>query len=143
MMIFVSLTRLRVRSFRFVPRFVLYTFRSVRQVKKAPGFQQGALLADRSWTFWTMTAWDTQESMRQFMTTGSHSRAMPHLLDWCDEASVAHWSQPETTLPSWTEADKRLREGGRASKVRNPSPDHPTLRFRAPRTTGGAAIRRS
>ena len=142
-MIFVSLTRLRVRSFRFVPRFVLHTLRSVRQVKKAPGFQHGALLPDRSWTFWTMTAWDTQESMRQFMTTGTHSRAMPHLLDWCDEASVAHWSQPETTLPSWTEADKRMREGGRASKVRNPSPDHATLSFRTPRTTGHASIRRS
>jgi heme-degrading monooxygenase HmoA len=142
-MIFVSLTRLRVRSFRFVPRFVLHTFRSVRQVKKAPGFQRGALLADRSWTFWTMTAWDTQESMRQFMTTGSHSRTMPYLLDWCDEASVAHWSQPESTLPSWTEADRRMREGGRASKVRNPSPDHATLSFRTPRTTGRATIRRS
>ena len=142
-MIFVSLTRLRVRSFRFVPLFVLHTFRSVRQVKKAPGFQRGALLADRSWTFWTMTAWDAHESMRQFMTTGSHSRAMPHLLDWCDEASVAHWSQPETALPSWTEADKRMREGGRASKVRNPSPDHATLSFRTPRTTANATIRRS
>jgi Domain of unknown function (DUF3291) len=142
-MIFVSLTRLRVRSFRFVPRFVLHTLRSVRQVKKAPGFQRGALLADRSWTFWTLTAWDAQESMRQFMTTGSHSRAMPHLLDWCDEASVAHWSQPETTLPSWTEADKRMREGGRASKVRNPSPDHATLSFGTPRTTARATIRRS
>jgi hypothetical protein len=142
-MIFVSLTRLRVRSFRFVPRFVLHTLRSVRQVKKAPGFHRGALLADRSWTFWTLTAWDAQESMRQFMTTGSHSRAMPHLLDWCDEASVAHWSQPETTLPSWTEADKRMREGGRASKVRNPSPDHATLSFGTPRTTARATIRRS
>jgi heme-degrading monooxygenase HmoA len=142
-MIFVSLTRLRVRSFRFVPPLVLQTFRSVRQVKKAPGFQHGALLADRSWTFWTMTAWDTQESMSQFMTSGSHRRAMPHLLDWCDEASVAHWSQPETTLPSWTEADKRMRQDGRASKVRNPSPDHATLSFRTPRTTGHATIQRS
>jgi hypothetical protein len=142
-MIFVSLTRVRVRSFRFVPIFILHTFRSARQVKKAPGFQRGALLADRSWTFWTMTAWDTHESMRQFMKTGSHSRAMPHLLDWCDEACVADWSQPETTLPSWTEADKRMREGGRVSKVRDPGPDHATLSFRTPRTTATATIRRS
>ena len=107
-MIFVSLTRLRIRSLRFVPLFALHTFRSLRQVKKAPGFQHGALLTDRSWTFWTMTAWDTQESMRQFMTTGSHSKAMPRLLDWCDEASVAHWSQQKIALPSWAEADKRM-----------------------------------
>ena len=142
-MIFVSLTRLRVRSFRFVPLFVLHTLRSLRQVRKAAGFQHGALLADRGWTFWTMTAWDTPESMRQFMTTGSHKRAMPHLLHWCDEASVVHWNQPETTLPSWTEADKRMRETGRISKVLHPSPQHATLAYRTPRTTAGGEIRRS
>jgi uncharacterized protein DUF3291 len=142
-MIFVSLTRLRVRSIRFVPLFAFHTFRSLRQVKQAPGFQKGALLADRGWTFWTMTAWDTQEYMRQFMTTGAHQKAMPHLLHWCDEASVAHWTQPEATLPSWPEADKRMREIGRISKVLHPSPQHATLTYRTPRTTATGEIRRS
>jgi heme-degrading monooxygenase HmoA len=142
-MMFVSLTRLRVRSIRFVPLFALYTFRSLRQVKKASGFQKGALLADRSWTFWTLTAWDTQESIRQFMTSGAHKEAMPRLLHWCDEASVAHWTQPEATLPSWTEADKRMRETGRISKVLHPSPQHATLAYRTPRTTAGGEIRRT
>jgi hypothetical protein len=87
-----------------------------------------------------MTAWDSQESMRGYMTTGPHKIAMPHLLNWCDEASLAHWEQPETSLPSWTEADKRMREEGRASKVRNPSPQHATLNYRAPRTTGSVKI---
>jgi hypothetical protein len=140
---FISLTRLRVRSFRFVPPFLLYTFRSLRQVKKAAGFARGELLADRSWTFWTMTAWDSHESMRRFMTTGSHLRAMPHLLHWCDEASVAHWNQAETTLPSWVEADKRMREDGRVSKVLNPSPRQATLSFDTPRTKATATIRPS
>jgi hypothetical protein len=142
-MVFISLTRLRIRSFRFVPLFALDAFRSVRQVKRAPGFLHGALLPDRNWTFWTMTAWDTQENMRRYMTTGAHKTVMPHLLHWCDEASVAHWGQPETSLPSWEEADKRMREEGRVSKVHNPSPQHATLSYRAPRTTGGSTIRRS
>jgi hypothetical protein len=87
-----------------------------------------------------MTAWDTQENMRQYMTTGAHKAAMPHLLRWCDEASVAHWEQPEISLPSWADADKRMREEGRASKVRNPSPQHATLSYSPPRTTGGMTI---
>jgi Domain of unknown function (DUF3291) len=142
-MTFVSLTRLRVRSFRFVPLFAFHAFRSRGQVQRAPGFQNGSLLADRSWTFWTMTAWDSEESMRQFMTSGYHKKAMPRLLRWCDEASVAHWTQPDATLPSWTEADQRMRETGRASKVLHPSPQHATLSYRRPRTTASGAIPRS
>jgi len=140
-MVFVSLTRLRVRSIRFVPLFGVSTALSLRQVRKAAGLQGGAVLADRNWTFWTMTAWDSQQSMRQYIITGSHKRSMPHLLDWCDEASVAHWTQPESALPSWTEADRRMREEGRISKVRYPSPRHASLTYDPPRTSGSAPIR--
>lgn len=98
-MVFVSLTRLRIRSIRFVPLFAFHTFRSLRQVSKSPGFQSGSILADRSWTFWTLTVWDMQESMRAYIVSGSHKQAMPHLLHWCDEASVAHWTQPDATPP--------------------------------------------
>jgi hypothetical protein len=142
-MTFVSLTRLRVRSFRFVPLFALHTWRTLRQIRCAHGFQTGAILADRSWTFWTVTAWDSEESMRQFMVSGAHKTAMPHLLEWCDEAAVAHWTQPETEVPSWIEADRRMREGGRTSKVKNPSPQQATLSYRAPRTNASAKITRS
>src|SRR5579863_1464857 len=142
-MIFVSLTRLRIRSVRFMPLFAVYAFRSFRQVSKAPGFQAGAVLNDRERTFWTMTAWDTQENMRAFMTSGAHKKAMPHLLNWCDEASVAHWEQENSVMPSWTEASSHMREQGRASKVRYPSSGHASLSFAEPRDTPGTAIRPS
>ena len=87
-----------------------------------------------------MTAWNSQESMRLYMTSGAHKTAMPHLLQWCDEASVAHWTQPESALPSWTEADQRMRNEGRISKVLNPSPNHLSLTYDTPRTTRGATI---
>jgi len=139
-MSFVSLTRLRVRSIRFMPFFAVHTTRSLGQVRKAHGFQTGALLPDRNWTFWTMTAWDDAESMRRFMTAGAHKIAMTHLMHWCDEASVAHWEQEGSILPSWEEADRRMRASGRASKVNHPSPDHSSLNYRAPRTSRGVTI---
>ena len=140
-MSFISVTRLRVRSVRYLPGFALHTFRSLRQVRKAPGFRGGSLLSDRRWTFWTMTAWDNRENMRSYMTTGSHRTAMPRLLDWCDEASVVHWDQPEGALPTWAEANKRMHETGRTSKVRNPSPQHAELNYRTPRVFGAGPIR--
>jgi hypothetical protein len=88
-----------------------------------------------------MTAWDNAESMRRFMTTGSHKAAMPRLLEWGDEASFVHWEQADAALPSWTEADRRMRASGRASKVRYPSLQHATLTYRTPRVSGGGPIR--
>ena len=123
-MVFVSLTRLRVRSIRFMPRFAWQMLVTRNQIRTAAGFQRGSLLADRAWTFWTMTAWDSQESMRAYMTSNAHKKAMPFLLDWCDEASVAHWNQPDVEVPTWEEADLRMRTEGRVSKVRHPSARH-------------------
>ncbi len=140
---FISLTRLRIRSIRFLPFFAVLTIRALQQVKKASGFQTGALLPDRDWTFWTLTAWDSPENMRLYMTNEAHKKAMPHLMHWCDEASVAHWTQDEASLPTWEEADRKMRESGRASKVHHPSPQHATLTYRAPRTSRFAPIRRA
>ena len=138
---FISITRLRVRSLRFVPGFALHTLASLRQVRRADGFQDGALLPDRGLTFWTMTAWDSEDSMGRYMTAGSHKKAMLRLMEWCDEASVVHWEQHQDVLPSWTEADRRMRADGRGSKVRKPSPQHATLSYRAPRPREGGPIR--
>jgi hypothetical protein len=99
--------RLRVRSVRFLHCWVPHP-QVARQVQRAPGFLHGVLLADREWTLWTMTAWDSEESMRPYMTTGHHKKAMPHLMQWCDEASVAHWNQEDAAMPSWEETDRRM-----------------------------------
>ena len=139
-MYFISVTRLKLRSVRFLPSFLLHALRTRNQVSEAPGFQSGSLLADRSWTFWTMTMWDSQESMRRYVTTAPHRLAMPHILDWCDEASVVHWDQPGDALPPWPEADRRMRENGRPSEVLHPSPQHETSSYRPPRVAAAGKI---
>ena len=71
-----------------------------RQVKRAKGFVIGGLLPDSERTFWTMTVWENRAAMLAFMTSGAHKQAMPKLLDWCDEASVAGWEQEDSALPA-------------------------------------------
>jgi hypothetical protein len=137
---FVSVTRLRLRSVRFLPKFVVYTLGANRQVARSAGFLGGRLQADRRWTFWTLTCWDSQQDMRAYITTGDHMRAMPHLLEWCDEASLAHWVQPDAALPSWADAEDRMRREGRPSKVFHPSPHHADLSFARARPYGGGPI---
>ena len=133
-MVFVSLTRLRIRSWRFMPGFIFYALRSEAQVRRAAGFLSGALHPDMPFTFWTMTAWDSEGSMRAYMTSGAHKAAMPKLMRWCDQASVAHWLQESSELPGWDEADRRMRMG-RPSKVNHPAPGHANLTYDAPGNT--------
>ena len=140
-MAFVSITRLHIRSVRFMPGFALHALASLRQCKQANGFQDGSLLPDRKLTFWTMTLWRDQAAMRAYMAGGAHVRAMPKLLHWCDEASIVHWTQDDAAPPpSWDEADRRMRTQGRPSKVRHPSAVHASLSFAAPRTSRAAPI---
>lgn len=140
-MTFVSITRLRIRSVRFLPAFMVDTWQSMRQVKRAAGYRGGALLADRQRTYWTMTAWDDAAAMRAYMTSGPHRRAMPKLMRWCDQASIAHWTQDGDTLPDWHEADRRMRSEGRVSKVHHAAAGHDPMTFDAPRVTGGVSLR--
>jgi quinol monooxygenase YgiN len=132
----VSITRLRLRSLRFLPYFLVLNEGAVRQLRKAAGFRRGKLLVDRRLTFWTMSGWEDEASLRAYRDADAHRAVMPKLAGWCDEASVARWQDGTGELPSWPEAHARMIAQGRASKVRHPSPDQTHLRFPAPRWTG-------
>jgi hypothetical protein len=129
---FISVTRLRVRSWTFLPAFLFDAVRSARQAKAADGILAVKLLRDARNTWWTCTAWDDEASMRDFMRAKPHGPAMRKLLHWCDEAAVVHWTQPEATLPSWPEAHRRMQLEGRNSKVNHPSPQHLAQKIDAP-----------
>lgn len=117
----VSVTRLRVRSFRYMVPFIFFALRSSRQAKAAQGNLGVSLLNDANKAFWTCTVWTTEEAMKSFMLSGPHRKAMPRLLDWCDEAALVHWAQEGKQKPDWQEAHRRLQQEGRRSKVRHPS----------------------
>lgn len=133
---FVSITRLRVRSIRFLPAFFLHARRTSAQAQHADGFLAGGLKPDRRWTFWTMTLWRDQAAMRAYIASGDHLRVMPKLMHWCDEASVVHWDQRGDALPDYSEAARRMRSEGRPSKLHRPSAHHADLSFAEPDQRG-------
>jgi hypothetical protein len=114
-MLLVSITRLRVRSFRYLPAFLLGSLRSAREAKNASGNLAVAVLSDANLTFWTRTLWTDERSMRAFMLAPAHRRVMPKLPQWCDEAAVTRWLQDSPEPPSWQEVHRRLQQEGRTS----------------------------
>ncbi len=123
----VSVTRLRLRSLRFLPAFLREVEAIVAQMKKSAGYLGGALLVEGRMVFWTRSVWDSAEAMKAFRDTGAHRVSMPKLLDWCDEASLVHWDGEE--MRDWPAIRARLIAEGRLSKVRHPSRAHREKRF--------------
>jgi Domain of unknown function (DUF3291) len=130
----ISVTRLRLRSWWYLPAFIVDSTRSAKQAAAASGNLGVRLLRDRAKTFWTITAWSSEAEMKTFMSAGTHGAAMRKLLDSCDEAALTHWTQEDATLPTWEEAHKRLQREGRCSKVHHPSANHASLVFPPPVT---------
>ena len=131
-MTIISVTRLRLRANRYLPQFMWFTTLSTWQAWRSPGNLKIRLLRDLRRTFWTLTVWQDQAAMRAFMSSGTHRRAMLKLPDWCDEASVVHWTQETTDLPDWQQAHRRMVDEGRLSKVHYPSPTHQAGKITAP-----------
>lgn len=129
---FVSVTRIALRSYRYWIPFAWDSLRSARQARRAEGFLGGRLMGDGRKVFWTVTAWSDEAAMRAFRNAGVHLAAMRRLPGWCSEASYTHWEQGAPALADAREAHRRVRDEGRLSRVRHPSPAHAAGRAAEP-----------
>ena len=120
----VSVTRLRLRSIVFLLPFALRASRITSQAMKTPGCRGTRTRKTRGLAFWTLTVWDDAKSMHSFVANAPHREAIPKLSKWCDEASVAHWTQDSGAMPEWSVATHALVETGRLLRVVRPSDAH-------------------
>jgi hypothetical protein len=127
-----SVTRVRVRSYRYYPWFMVQTARIVRQVRAAEGILAVRFLRDRSRTFWTLTSWSSEGDLKRFLDSDVHARAMHRQHDWCDEAAAVRWSDASAEPPSWQDAYQRLQRDGAPSPLQFPSPAHQRFELRPP-----------
>lgn len=139
--VFISVTRLRLKSPLYLPIFMWHNVLIIWQTINTPGFLSGKILQDSQQTFWTMTAWDEQAAMKIFRNSGAHRGVMPKIQDWCDQASVVHWRQAETSLPNWVEVHQRLITDGFLTKLTHPSPAHLERKIPAPKSTKALPLR--
>jgi hypothetical protein len=128
-MIFISATWLQVKSVLYLVRFMIANEASVKQLNKTEGFLGGRELIDKNLTFWTLTIWDSEVSMKQFRNSLPHRKAMQKLPFWCGEASYIHWTQAENQFPGWITIHEKMLAEGKTTKVRNPSENQPSKNY--------------
>lgn len=109
----ISVTRLHVRSWRYVPSVLAATLAAAWQARVSRGNLAVSVLSAAYDTYWTRTAWSDEASMMAYVHAGTHRKIMRRLLHWCDESSVAHWHDGSAQLPAWADAHRRLNEHGR------------------------------
>lgn len=129
---FVSVTRLRVRSVLLLPVFLYRSHQCVRQAVVAKGFRGGVTLIDKGRVFWTLTQWDSERSMKAYRGAQPHAAVMPKIVDWCSEAAVTHFEHEGETLPSWREAWQRLTQTPRFIALNHPNDGHQARRIAEP-----------
>ncbi len=65
--------------------------------------------------------------MKAYRDSDAHRAVMPKLVEWCDEASVAHWEGEPAV--DWNEIYARMVAEGRSSRVRRPTKAHTAKRI--------------
>ena len=126
-MAFNSITRLRLRSFFTLPAFLREAQASAMQAARSAGFISGAILIEGRMVAWTRTAWVSADAMKAYRDSDAHRAVMPKLMDWCDEAAVAHWEGEPVS--DWDVIYARMAAEGRLSRVRRPTAAHTAKQF--------------
>ena len=116
-----SVTRLRLRSWRFVLSFLRENERVVTQLCAAEGFLGGEVVAKAGLVFWTVSRWTSPRAMARFAHDGAHGAVIPKLAGWCSEASTVTFAVDGERPITPAEIATRLRERGRVVAVDRPS----------------------
>jgi Domain of unknown function (DUF3291) len=123
-MFYLAMTRLKLKSPRYLIPFWLHTEQVVKQMRASEGFVTGKLMGTLNLSMWTMTLWTSEEALRAFYLSGAHQNVMGKLSEWSSEAVAGHLAVETHQLPSWFEVRTTLCKIGCFAKLAEPSIDH-------------------
>ncbi len=106
----VMTSRLQLARYRDLPRFLRWTSRIRKQLGSDPscaGYTLDARPLQK--TFWTLSAWKDQESMMEFVNSGSHSDMLRELGGRLGASQFVESTVSSADLPlDWAAARQRL-----------------------------------
>lgn len=101
---------LPLRHYRAMPKFFRSTTEIMGQLSSAPGLLGYSLEAHVfSRQFWTLSAWQDQQSLIDFVRHLPHSRIMQDLAPHLGKTQFAQWQVSATEIPlDWSAAKARF-----------------------------------
>ena len=81
---------------------MLHNTQIFKQLAGADGNLSYAARPQNPYVYWTITTWDSRESMMKFRNSGAHLEAMKELRNIASKAKSGHWEADEK--PGWKEA---------------------------------------
>ncbi|MEP2025676.1 MAG: hypothetical protein ABJH98_04220 [Reichenbachiella sp.] len=110
---YVSITRLKLKSIWLLPRFARQSNKAAQQAKAAPGNLKVKLSNRWFRYFYTITHWNSKQAMQQFMINGDHKEAMQHWNKYASEVK-AHGYETDQP-PNWKDARLIMENEGRTT----------------------------
>jgi hypothetical protein len=136
---FVSVTRLRLRSWRYFPFFLVQAIRPARQAKSAEGVLSLSVLRKVRNTFWTRTMdGQSHEALYAFWTPWASDETFDGMVR---RGRAGPLDSAVARTASWEAAHRRLQESGRLSKVNHPSETRRKNQFPPPRIQSRRELR--
>ncbi|MGH2771763.1 MAG: antibiotic biosynthesis monooxygenase [Actinomycetota bacterium] len=102
MVTFSVTTRSRLRSVLLFFPMLGASLRIRKQLAEAPGCIRFASIIMGPREFWTITVWETRQTMIDFMRSGAHEDIMWDFKDWLKSFWLMRWSPTGEELGTWT-----------------------------------------
>ena len=104
------LSLLPLKHYRTIPLFFWLTFKTQEQLKRAKGLIGYSLQAEPvGRRFWTLSAWEDQQSLMLFVHELPHGKIMQMLAPHMDKTQFVQWKVKGSDLPlSWDAAKARM-----------------------------------
>lgn len=106
-------SRLPLKSYWAVPRFLRLTLAVQGQLKQSPGLIGYSLAAQLpSKTFLTLSVWQDAAALKEFARAQPHQDVMSRLRTSMGATTLVTWQATGSAVPpSWDEAKQRLDQG--------------------------------
>ncbi len=106
------LSFLPLKRYRTIPKLARLAMETMGQLAKSPGligYSLGAELTRKR--FWTISAWEDRQSLRDFVEQIPHSRIMQELAPHMGKTGFAEWTVRTADIPiPWATARQHLLE---------------------------------